>query len=153
MASDPFGKKNAKNKNIPDDPFEDPGSGDWLDKQTMHRLKDSLWLVQVLEFEKHIPTEHSKKDEDTPAIRANVFVLDGEGEGETYKEALIFGRSMVPQLKRKLGKIIVGRITQGTAKGSNNPPWILEKADEDDKNIARDWLKDHRDELDEFDSA
>lgn len=127
------------------DPFGDPATGDFLDGDAMKELNGSLWLVSVLDYEPDIPTKYSEKGKSTPAIRADVVILDGEHAGRRYEGTLIFGRNMVPQLKPRLGKKIVGRLTQGEKK-KGNPPWILENATDEEKAIARKWVADHKED-------
>jgi len=128
------------------DPFGDPASGDFLNGEAMAELNGSLWMVSVLEYEEDVPTEYSEPGKKSPAIRADVVVLDGEHVGRTYEGTLIFGRSMVPQLKPRVGKKIVGRLAQGEKKKGKNAPWVLENATDEEKAIARKWVADHKED-------
>jgi hypothetical protein len=134
------------NTAVEEDPFGDPASGDFLNKEAMAELNGSLWLVKVHEYEQNIPTEYSEAGKDTPAIRADVIVLDGEHAGRVYESTLIFGRRMVPQLKPRVGKMIVGRLTQGEKKKGKNAPWVLDNATPEEKKTAKAWLDEHEED-------
>lgn len=139
----------AENTNTPveeGDPFGDPATGDFLNEEAMAELTGSNWLVRVHEYEPHIPTIHTKPGENSPAIRADVIVLDGKAKGRVYENTLIFGKVLIPQLKPRVGKMIVGRLDKGEKKPGKNAPWTLAKGDDKAKKLAREWLADHADD-------
>jgi hypothetical protein len=134
---------------IEDDPFDDPDSGDFFDWAAHYDKKKGegdLLLIIVDEYVDHVPTVHTKSGEKSPAIRADIIVLTGDDAGGEYSQTLIFGKSMVPQLKKKAGKKVLCRLAQGEAKRGQNPPWQLRTTSDvpKDREIAKMWLRSQR---------
>ena len=102
--------------------------------------KGSLLVVDVLGVEAHVPTVHTKPGEQSPAVRANVYVITGPGESDDYEDTLIFPKVLQGQLKGKIGSKVVGRLTQGVAKPGQSAPWLIDAATEDDLAKARQWV-------------
>jgi hypothetical protein len=116
------------------DPFASPGSPSggitWADH------KGALLLVSPLKVEDAVPTSYGDKE----AIRADVVVLDGARAGEEHPDALIFPGVLISQLRRNVGKRVIGRLGQGRAKSGQQPPWLLEEATDADKQIGVKYL-------------
>lgn len=74
------------------------------------------------------------------AVRAEVVVIDGPGEGARYPDALFFGKKIVPQMKAQVGSVVLGRIGQGQARPGQSPPYVLQKATQEDGKTANDWV-------------
>jgi hypothetical protein len=70
------------------------------------------------------------------AVKAAITVVDGPGKGDFYEEALLFGRRVVPQLRSKVGGVVLGTITKGTAKPGQSAPYQIEAATEAQKKMA-----------------
>lgn len=117
---------------IDDDPFSTPGTSEFVDWKD---INGALIVLEVEEFVSKVPTVHGDND----AIRADLHVLDGELSGETYEGTLIFGRSMVPQLKRRVGEMVLCRVGQGAKQKGKHAPWQLHEATDDDKKIGMAW--------------
>lgn len=117
---------------IDDDPFAAPATSEFVDWET---LSGSLIVLEVEEYIAKISTVHG----DNPAIKADLHVLDGELSGESYEGTLIFGRSMIPQLKKRIGQTVLARLGQGAKQKGKNAPWILVDATADDKKIGMEW--------------
>lgn len=110
-----------------------PGGGgvNWED------FKGKLLVVEPLEVE-HMVTAFSKGAEQE-CVRANVYVVlskDGS-KHEDFEDTLIFPRVLISQVKKKIGKIVVGRLGQGQAKPGQDPPWTLAEATGPDMKAAR----------------
>lgn len=119
---------------IDDDPFSTPGTSEFVDWKD---INGCLIVLEVEEFVPGVPTVHGDND----AIRATLHVLDGELKDEEYEGTLIFGRSMVPQLKRRIGEMVLCRVGQGEKKRGKNPAWNLLEATPEDKAVAMKWFK------------
>lgn len=87
-------------------------------------FKGKLLVIEPLEQEKDIKTIHGTAD----AIRSNVFVLLGPGKSEAFEDTLVFPKVLQSQIRRQIGSIVVGRLTQGEAQRGQNPPWVLAEA-------------------------
>lgn len=97
--------------------------------------KGKLFVIEPLDVEKDIKTVHGLSD----AVVANVYVVrsaDGS-KFESYEDTLIFPRALRRQTKSKVGKIVVGRLTQGEAQRGQNPPWLFAEPTESDLAAAR----------------
>lgn len=95
-----------------------------------------LVVVEPLEHEHDIKTDYGITD----AVRANVYVLLGPDRTEEFEDTLIFQRYIIGQIKRKIGKVVVGRVAQGEAKKNQDPPWqIAEPAGADLDKAAKFW--------------
>lgn len=94
-----------------------------------------LLVIEPLSFEKDVKTTNGPAD----AVGANVYVvLSKDGvKYEAFEDSLIFARALVRVLKGKIGKIVVGRLAQGNAKPSQDPPWLLSEPDEKDLAAAK----------------
>jgi len=97
----------------------------------------ALVLIYVHELREDIVTSFGPTD----AIRADVHVLDGEHAGDSFENALLFGRALVPSLSGAVkGEPVLGRIGTGVPKPGQNPPFIIQPYDERDAKIATDWI-------------
>lgn len=117
-----------------DDLFDTPGApGGGI------TLKDhigDLFLITVHSFESQIPTSAGVSD----AIRADVVILDGPHAGDEHRDVLLFGKVLVSQLKRSIGRRVLGRVAQGIAKPGKSAPWQIEEATDADKAKATQFL-------------
>lgn len=128
---------------IPENPFDSPATGAFFDWDSH---KGCLLLIMVEEYVDHIPTVHTKPGEKSPAIRADIHVLDGEDAGAAYEGTLIFAKVMIPQLRKREGKMVLARLGQGEKKKGQNAPWNLDDAAGDPAAVAlgKKWLDDHK---------
>ena len=116
-----------------------------------------LFVIEPLDIEKDVKTTYGESD----AVRANVWVLLGKDKQEEFEDALIFPRVLQSQTRRKIGQIVVGRLTLGDAKKGQNAPWLLAAATDADLKKAADFLasrsvssaSDDEDEYDDGDDA
>lgn len=104
-------------------------------------INGRLLLVQVLSVEDHVPTVHSKPGEKSPAVRANVTVLDGPTPGTEYEDTLIFPKVLQSQLRSRVGQMVLGRLGQGYAKPGQSAPWQLAAATDEDKAVADQYMR------------
>lgn len=102
-------------------------------------MSGALLVVEVLSIEDHVPTVHTIAGEKSPAVKANVYVLDGPHQGEEYPGALIFPKVLQSQLKPNLGKKVLGRLGLGEKKPGKNAPWELAAATPADVAAAQAW--------------
>jgi len=117
------------------DQFSNPASFTGVD---WNELNGGLILVDVLGEEIDMVTVHGV----TNAIRANVAVLDGDLKGQTFDDILIFGKGLRPQLKPKIGGMVLGRVGQlPPSKPGAKGAWIITDSTEADKTLARAYLK------------
>lgn len=123
----------AKTAPIDDDPFSNPGKSEFVDWEL---IKSELIVLEVEEFVKAVPTVHGEND----AIRADLHVLTGDLAGQTYEGTLIFARSVIPQLKRRTGEMVLARVGQGAKQKGKNPPWQLNEASAEDRKIGQEWF-------------
>ena len=108
-----------------------PGSGiNWQD------LLGMLLMVEPIAQESGIKTAYGESD----AVRADVVVLDGPEPGRQYLDTLVFPRVLGQQLSRSIGKKVLGRLGQGTAKPGQSPPWMLLEASEQDIELGQRYL-------------
>lgn len=128
-------KSKAPATPIDDDPFSSPGGGSFVD---MSDILGDLVVIEVIEFVPEINTVNGNN----AAIRADLHVLTGNLEGESYEETLLWGRVLIPQLKRRIGEIVLARIAQGEKKKGQNAPWRLEaNISPEDKARAMEWYR------------
>jgi len=99
-------------------------------------INGALLILDVIEVTQEINTVHGPAD----AVRANVYVVEGTRAGAEYNDALIFPRMLKSQLRGKVGKKVLGRLTQGEAKRGQSPPWMLEAARAGDADKATEHL-------------
>ena len=95
----------------------------------------ALLVVEPLGVESGIPTVHGPSD----AVRANVYAITGPGESDDFIDTLLFPKVLQSQLRGQVGKKVVGRLGQGTAKPGQSAPWILAEATADDISKAQAW--------------
>lgn len=112
------------------DPFDDPVSATPIPYSELH---GALLLFRVLSYEEHIPTSYTEPGKRSPAVRANVTVIDGPHAGHEYPEVLVFPKMLQAQLRPRVGRMVLGRLGQGEAKKGQNAPWELTAASADDK--------------------
>lgn len=108
-----------------------PGQGiNWQE------LNGCLLLIEPIAFETGIKTVYDESD----AVRANVYVLDGPKAGDEYENTLIFPKLLVAQTRPRVGEKVLGRLGQGAAKPGQSPPWLLQDATEQDQQVGVRWL-------------
>lgn len=94
-----------------------PGSGiDWKS------LFGALLIIDVHGTKSGIQTVHGPSD----AVQATVTVVDGPTAGAVHTDTLVFPRVLQGQLGSKIGKRVLGRLTQGVAKPGQSAPWMLD---------------------------
>lgn len=120
------------------DDFQQPGRGDKFEPS---EYSGALLLVYPTEYFSAIPTQHG----DTAVVDCHIVVLDRvdptTNAPMVLRDARIFGRAMVPQLKGGVngGRAVLGRLGQGqNTKG--NPPWVLLDFTEQDAALARQYM-------------
>lgn len=100
-----------------------------------------LLLLRPTEYITGMKTEYS---DDKDAVVAEVTVLDGPGAPEDLGEVYVFQGGLIGQLKNKIGKtpdLVLGRLGKGEAKKKGfSAPWKFLTPNEDDKQVARDYL-------------
>lgn len=125
--------------------FNDPQASQSV---PLDEVNGSLLLFTVYEETEEIQTVHGP----STAIRADIVVLDGNLEGETYDDALIFPKILKSELRKSVGgSMVLGRLGQGDKKPGKNPPWTLSAASDADKAMAQKWVESNgatRDERD-----
>lgn len=99
-------------------------------------VNGALLLIKVISLEPHVPTVNTKPGEQSPAIRADVTVLDGLKRGEVYTDTLIFPKVLQGQLRRSIGRSVLGRLGQGLPKPGQSAPWQLNEATPADMQAA-----------------
>jgi hypothetical protein len=119
--------------------FEDPAAitGDTINYQELNGL---LLLITALEALDHVPTSMTAPGEKSPAVRADVVILDGPRAGTKLENTLVFPKVFRAQLSRSIGKMVLGRLGQGQAKASQSPPWVLNPPTEAEKATADQYL-------------
>ena len=108
-----------------------PGAGiQWEDH------KGRLLLIEPKAHEAGIQTAFGVKD----AVRADVTVIDADDAPAVYLDALIFPTVLIQQTRPLVGEMILGRLGQGAAKGTQNAPWKLEDASPADIETGKRYL-------------
>lgn len=119
-----------------------PPGGNAID---LNPLQGSLLVIEVTGIEEDVQTAFSEAGKPSPAVRANVAVVDGNGAGESYDDVLIWPRYLQGQLRRNVGKKVLGRLTRGVPKqAGQSPPWELSPASNDDLTRATEWANRRR---------
>lgn len=78
-------------------------------------------------------------DQDATKCRY-IIALDGDDAGTVYENAILFGNISKDAYSDRGAPIVLGRVTVGQAKKGQNPPFILEAATDEDKQIAAAWF-------------
>jgi hypothetical protein len=110
------------------DPFEDPGSSSFIDKNMMGRLEGALLLFMPLEYSPNFPTVNSVPGKPSPAVKSDVYVidcpLDPELTGEEFSGAWQWQVGVVSSLQSKIGKVVPVRLVKGPSK-KGEFAWVL----------------------------
>jgi hypothetical protein len=139
VAKDKSKNKGEGKSNKGGDEFGDPG------ERSSFKLADhegALLLITPRSLEEGIETSFGESD----AIKADVVVLtktNGKRLDEPVEESgvLIFQRVVIGQLEDAIGKRrVLGTVGRGVAKKGQSAPFLIEKASDDDKAIAREYL-------------
>ena len=134
--------KSSSSSNYEDE-FKDPSSGDQFSNA---EHLGALVLFSLTEVDSII-TAASK--DPVEVVKGSVAVLT-KNNGKAlaiadvleYEETLVFGKSLVSSLRSSVGKNrVLGVMAQGTAKPAQSPPWILTKPTDEQKDLARAYLK------------
>lgn len=123
-----------------DDEFGDPG------ERSSFKLSDhegALLLITPRELVEGIETSFGESN----AVKADIVVLtktNGKvlAEPEEHEGALIFQRVVIGQLESKINKgRVLGTVGRGVAKKGQSAPFLIELADDEQKDIARAYIK------------
>lgn len=112
--------------------FDTPGSGE------LFRNEDhvgELLVVKVLGTEEGVVTENGTAD----CIRADVTSIGNDGTaGEEYLDTLLFGRVIYAQLKRKVGRTVLGVFSgePGVKRNGKNVAYTLDPATPEQTELA-----------------
>lgn len=104
---------------------------------------DRLVLVRPTELIPEMDTEIGQAEN---VIRGDVIVLDGDGEpavGSITEDVLFFQIALKRTLKRVLegpNPYQLGRLEMGKAGKGKSAPYIFSKPDDEDKELARQWI-------------
>lgn len=96
-----------------------------------------LVIIAVNGYEPNFPTSMGPG----PAIRAEIAVVEGNKAGARYKDALLFNKKLVPQLRSSLGSVVLARIAQGVARPGQSAPYQLADFSPEDARKANEWVK------------
>jgi hypothetical protein len=107
----------------PFDTPDAPGSGD---RFAVADHVGSLVVIKVKGHEVGVETSAGTGD----VIVADIDVVSGPDAGGHYSDAWVFGKVLVGQLKRKVGRTILGRFGQGEKQPGKTPAWVLNPATE-----------------------
>ena len=112
--------------------YEAPATGS-SEKLPLKELLGTLLRIEVLEALTDVQTSFGPAN----PIRANIVALDGSLKGEEYPDALVFPRVLAGQLRPSVGKIVLGRLSQGAAQPGKSAPWQLTAATPDEIETAK----------------
>jgi hypothetical protein len=103
----------------------------------MKDLLGELVLFSPTEYVDEVTTDFGTKD----AVITDLVVLSQDGTPE-YGDVMIFQGSLIGALKRKIptARKVLGVIGKGEAKKGQNPPYILLQPDDEQKQMARNFL-------------
>lgn len=93
-------------------------------------LNGHLLIIEPTSYERGIQTVHGEAE----AIKVNIVDLD---TNEEHNGLLWFSVALRNALDSKIGKTILARIGQGTAKPGKSAPWILVDATSDAAAVAK----------------
>lgn len=106
-----------------DKPDETGSTGDVISQKD--HLGDLL-VIQVREHVTGMVTKATKPGETTEAIKADVFVIAPDATvSAEYHDTLLFGRVLCGQLKRKVGRSVLGILELGEKESGKNAPYVL----------------------------
>lgn len=83
-----------------------------------------------------LTTDYGRKD----AVLTDMVVLNAEGGPERIDDAMIFNGKPIAALKRRIGKMYLGVVAEGTEKVKGNYPLLIAAPTEADEQMARDYL-------------
>lgn len=121
--------------------FDKPDEYEGPNLDDRFQLRDHVDRLVAIKVEKYEPAVTTKRG-DKPAVGATVTVIDGPDAGRTFTDSLLFGAVIVPQLKEKVGRHVLGRIYEGEAKNGDNPPYKLREATDQETEYAVRFLAD-----------
>lgn len=110
------------------DDFEAPGSTTGLDYE---ELNGKLLVFLPTDIVPEMETEYGTS---TRIPRCSLLDVTG---GVWYDDVLVFPKVLKGQLTSKVGRKVIGRLSQGQASGKQSPPWVLLTATDQDIAEAR----------------
>lgn len=81
-------------------------------------------------------TDYGRKD----AVLTDLVVLDGDGGPEEFDDVMVFNGKPIGALKRRVGRMYLAVVAEGTEKVKGNYPILLAEPSEAQKQMARDFL-------------
>lgn len=104
-------------------------------------FKASEHLGQLVAFvqpaRKEIETRYGDQE---ATVCSAIVAFDADGEGLVYDDATVFGNVSRDAYAGGKQKIVLGVIKQGEPKPGQNPPFILDPANESQKDDAAKWF-------------
>lgn len=121
-------------------PSEAPAGGDGWRLESEDHLGD-LFMITPLRTQ----TVKGFEDADTEVIVASIVHLNEKkpAKSEDHEEVWVWGRWVQGALRGYIGEQrVLGRLAKDKSKAKgNNAAWVLEDADDDDVEVAREYLK------------
>lgn len=111
------------------DEYQTPDQGDRL------KLTEHAGRLVAIRVDNYKPDQQAR-GATKPAVGCVVTIIDGPNAGHVYTDALIFGAVIVPQLREKVGRHVLGRLRLGEERDGNNAPVILDPANEQETEYA-----------------
>lgn len=83
-----------------------------------------------------LTADYGRKD----TVITDMVVLDADGGPEVYDDVMVFNGKPIAALKRRVGKMYLALVAEGTEKVKGNFPLLLSEPTEAGKQMARDYL-------------
>jgi hypothetical protein len=112
--------------------FTAPASSDFIGPK---ELLGHLLIVRPIEHVEGVKTQYGLKD----GIRVDIAVLtarDNTGQPLVYEGVTWLSSKLIASLKKTLGQLVLGRMSQGAAKPGQEPAWELVDAMTDPQAVA-----------------
>jgi hypothetical protein len=124
----------GKERTMSESPFDTPDAPGSGDRFVNADHVGELIVVRVKGVEEGVVTDAGESD----VIVADVTVIDGEHAGEQYHDCWLFGKVVLGQLKRKVGRTVLGRWygEPGVKRGGKNVAYQLNTATEEETALA-----------------
>jgi hypothetical protein len=124
----------------PQNPFAQPDKGDRFTPRDHPEWLGRLFLIYPDSVETRMGQDNNNQPAPYDVVVGDVAIVDlpNAETGQTFtllKNASIGGKALVPQLKKQLGAMVLGRLAQTAAQGSKSGAYYL--ADYTDADVAQ----------------
>lgn len=131
----------------PQNPFAQPDKGDKFTPRDHPEWLGKLFLIYPDSVAQRMGTDNNGQPAPYEVVEGDVAIIDlpdpQTGQPSTLKNAGIGGKALVPQIKKQVGGMVLGRLAQTAAQGQKSGAFYLADYSDADQAAAMGYIQSH----------